>query len=473
MEITYEPQEINLRMNLEDALKTYSREIQIITLKDGTNIEIISNNNQFRARPKTKQKEVGYSDNQLQLKEENDNEFDEENFEDNYNQYYYQQITPNKEILLRGKGQNKGLGKSLRKTVLKSIDGKEEEKKFENGKLRNKKSNKKNQNLNTIIQFTENNDFLQCANCHKFFCSEEKEQSTQATEKKTENNQTPQKTPQKPQQMPQQFPQQKMPYPQQFQPYPTQSPLPKQSPQQFVQNPQQKIIPSNQKKHPSPNMNPNMNMNMGFPQKNNMPQGVFPPQMRKGPQNAPNQQQFYQQKNMYAPGFNPQMGYQFRGNNQVFRARKRDVNEFELEEDYYDDNINYNNYTTEENYYYPSSAKKFNSGKIYEEYPTSNQNSHKKANKGLTRNFSYGYGYKKDMSHNREFSYADNNQVEYINMNDNEYYEYPKVKKRNMIPTGRIKKVNNHRVVNVEIPRNEPYQDQEYENYEEYYDYDN
>jgi hypothetical protein len=35
-------------MGLEEALKAYSNEIQVITLRDGTNIEIISNDQYFR-----------------------------------------------------------------------------------------------------------------------------------------------------------------------------------------------------------------------------------------------------------------------------------------------------------------------------------------------------------------------------------------------------------------------------------------
>ena len=145
MEMNYDAQEIDARMSLDEALKAYAGEIQILTLRDGTNIEIISDNYNFRSRPRMG--EMGYTDNQLRNVEENDNEFIEENLVDNYNQYNYQQITPTKQGLLRGKGQNKGLGKSLRKTILRSIDGKEQEKQFENGLLRNLKSDKKKKKI--------------------------------------------------------------------------------------------------------------------------------------------------------------------------------------------------------------------------------------------------------------------------------------------------------------------------------------
>ena len=489
MEINYEPQEINARMGLEEALKAYANEIQILTLKDGTNIEIIQGNQKFRSRPGMG--EMGYTDNQLGNVEENDDEFIEENFVDNYNQYNYQQITPTKQNLLRGKGQNKGLGKSLRKTVLRSIDGKEQEKQFENGLLKNLKSDKKQTNVNNIISFTESNEYLQCANCNKFFCSDEEEKSQIENKAIHNNTQNNQKIPNNAQQLPQR-PQQNMPYPQQFQPLPQQPPYqPKQNPrqqqnhhqgQQIPHNPyQNQNIPYNQQKHPqNMNMNmgypqkqniphnqqkipQNMNMNMGYPQKNN-PQGFFQqptPFKGRGPQQAPKQQQFYQQNNIH----NPQMA-QFRGNNQVFRARKREVNDYE-EDEYYDDNIDDNNYITEEIYYYPSSSKKFRSEKkVNEEFPIRKNISHNIENRGLTRNLSFGF---KKKSNSREIRYIDNNQSEYANMNDNLYYEYPDYYNQNDIPTGNTKQYSNHRVVNVKVTKNTPYQYQENDDYEDYY----
>ena len=420
--------------------------------------------------------EVSYTDNQLGNEEENDNEFIEENLIDNFNQYNYQQITPTKQGLLRGKG-NKGLGKSLRKTVLRSIDGKEQEKEFENGKLRNVKSNKKNENIQSIISFTENNDFLQCANCHKFFCSDENEQSqteNKTTENITQNNQNIHSNAQQFSQKPQQ----NMPYPQQFQPLPQHSPhQPKQNPKQqhherppqIPQNPypkQKQNIPHNQQK-----ISQKMNMNMGFPPKPN-PQGFFQqnkPYTGGGQPKSQNQQQFYQQKNNAGgfPGFNQQMPRHI-GNNQVFRARKREVNEYEEE---YDNNIDHNDYIAGEIYYHPSSSKKFRSEKkVSEEFPIHKHISHNIGNQGLSRNLSFGA--KNNIIQRREISCTDNNLREYINVNDNENYEYPNYK-RNLIPTGRTK-YNNHRMVNVKVARDTPYQYQEYEDYYDYdYDYGN
>ena len=189
MEFNYDNQYISARMNLEDALKAYSDEIQILTLKDGTNIEIISNNQFLRRRPDRQERhEIGYTDNQLQKVEEKHDEFSEENIIENTNYLNYQEMSPtNKPDLLRGKGKRKVLGKSLRKTVLRSINGEELEKVFENGKLKNLKSNKPNIGLNEIIRFSESNDFIQCANCHKFFPPDEEEKNKQAVNTTTNN----------------------------------------------------------------------------------------------------------------------------------------------------------------------------------------------------------------------------------------------------------------------------------------------
>ena len=67
-------------------------------------------------------------------------------------------------------------------------------------KIKKFKIDKPNLNLNDIIQFFENNEFLQCANCHKFVRSEENEE-----DKKKENNKTTvndQKNPSKQQKYP-------------------------------------------------------------------------------------------------------------------------------------------------------------------------------------------------------------------------------------------------------------------------------
>ena len=111
MEFTYDNQYINARMSLEEALKAYSDEIQILTLKDGRNIEIISNNQFLRRRPEIQERrEMIYTDNQLQNVGEKYDEFIEEDMIENSSNFNCQQITPTKEPgLLRGKGKKKDL----------------------------------------------------------------------------------------------------------------------------------------------------------------------------------------------------------------------------------------------------------------------------------------------------------------------------------------------------------------------------
>ena len=118
--MNYQSQLINARMSLEEAINTFPGEICYITLKDGTNIEIIQN----------KQPEMGYIDNQLSSKNNYDDEFIEENMQQNDNNFHYQQQIFNQQEVLRGRGPNKKIGKSLRRTVLKSLNGKEKEKKL-------------------------------------------------------------------------------------------------------------------------------------------------------------------------------------------------------------------------------------------------------------------------------------------------------------------------------------------------------
>jgi len=48
--MNYEPQLISASMGLEEALKEYSNDINIITLKDGTNIKIVQDNQQFKGK---------------------------------------------------------------------------------------------------------------------------------------------------------------------------------------------------------------------------------------------------------------------------------------------------------------------------------------------------------------------------------------------------------------------------------------
>ena len=474
MEIYYEPQNIHSRMRLEEALQLYLGEIKTITLKNGKNIEIISDNQQFRSKP-----QIINNYDKFQNVEEGNDEFVEETIKENYEQFDYQKMNPKLIEPLRGK--SKGLKKNLRKTILKSIDGSEQEKEFKNGRLRNTKAEKSIHGLNNIIQFSESNLFLQCANCHKFFNSEEKEEDktkTDKNEQKIQNNHQevspqfhPNANPKSPFPQPQQqhqnniIPhsqkghQQGAAFPNKNQPYPY----------------QHQIKPSNQQQYPP-------NMNMGFPQRQSQNQGFY---QQKPNYNVPqmNQNQYQQipphQKNAFnnkghnniSGGFpfpNQQMQNQFRGN-QVFRARKKEVEEYEMDNE---NEINHNdNYDTEENYYYPASAKKNQRvKKIFINYPNNHKNSEFK------RNLS---GTKKNVSSQREFGYNDNNLTEFMNTDENEYYEYPYYNENQMIPIERGKIVNNHKMINVKVNRNIPYYEQDdyqgnyqgYENYQDYKDY--
>ena len=462
MEIDYNTQMISARMCLDDALRSFPGEIAYLTLRDGTNIEII---------PPVNHPETSYMDNQLQYVNQNTDEFVEEKVDANMYNMNYNQVLPKQPGPLRGRGKVKGKTnlKTLRKTVLKSIDGSEQEKKNGDQKLRNLKDVQKNQNLNEIISFSENNDFLQCANCFKFFVSDEKEKEDKPSTQKSEQN-VQNKTQQTPQQKnQQQFPGQPQ-YPpkkkdinkypqQQQQPYPQQSPG-------FINYPQQ------HQKYPT-----NMNMNMGFPQRPNQPQQFYPqhnlPNM-PGKHNQKQQQQFYNQKNI--PGFFPGPGpmntpmNQFRGGqNQVFRARKK---EMDYDEEFDDYDVMENNYVMEQQNYpnYPVSAKKVNYNKInYGEYPLKKHTSHNVERKIVPRNLSQGL--KKSISTRREIGYTDNNLTEFIAENDDgSYYQYSYYQKNNLIPSPRTKKANNHRCVNVKVTRNIPYQYQEYQDYQEDYD---
>ena len=226
---------------------------------------------------------------------------------------------------------------------------------------------------------------------------------------------------------------------------------------------------------------------MGFPQKHNQPQGFYQqpfhqpfqqqiPHQKQQKGGFNQQHQFYNQKNIHGgfPMPNQQMYNQFRGNNPILRSRKKETNneyEYELEnEEEIDDFDNMNTYTNNKNnYFYPASAKKYKSGKkIFEIYPKKQKINREFEIRGLTRNLSYGY----KKSSMQTFGYTNNNPIEYMKINKNEYYEYPEYYK-NMIPTGRTKKANNHRIVNVKMTRNIPYQYQEYQDYEDYCDYEN
>ena len=111
-----------LRMDLEQALLTYGNDIDYLILRDGTSIEIID-------------------------------EFVQEKVEDNYDNYMYKEI--NQDGTLRGKESKK----VLRKTVLQSSMMNNQD------NLRNYNNNKNNNEKNVIVKISENNEYLQCANC--------------------------------------------------------------------------------------------------------------------------------------------------------------------------------------------------------------------------------------------------------------------------------------------------------------------
>lgn len=417
--MNYQSNQISTRMGLEEALNTFSGEICYLTLKDGTTIEIIPKN----------QIEFGYTDNQLENKDQfnyND-EFVEENIEDNYNNINYEQIISNQPTQLRGRGPNKKMAKSLRKTVLKSLDGKDKEKQFKNkGKLRNL-------NDKLIYQHTENNDFLQCAHCLKFFPADDNEKDNE-NNKDSFNQIIPNK---------QQIPSQSQP-------------------NQFIpqNNPKNQFIPSNQQKMP-------MKQPMGIPQNLNHSKQSHNQIPKNEPKHQyqqvlPQQQKRGQNKKIPIGINSPQMPNQFRGQFPVFRARKKVSNRYESNNDRYfnqKNNTMLNNINTGGgNYYYPASGKKQRREyKLCEEC-----SSHKKmqqnasyGNLNVARNLNYGFN-----DSNQGERYADNNLFDYMN-NNNEYYEYPyNYQRKIVIPSG-IKKGNSHEIISVKRVENQ-YPDYEY-----------
>jgi hypothetical protein len=429
-------------MPLNEALNAYSDQISYITLKDGTNIEVYQDSQNFRQRP-----EMGYRN---QMQSQNEYEFVEENIIEPSPNAYYQQSPMNYPGPLRGKGLKKSLGKTLRKTVLKSMTGQEPEANVSSGqKLRNFNL-KGNKNLNDLITFTENNEYLQCANCQKFFVSDENEDESkdQANNQPIQNENQNQMIPSQNQQYQQVSPQKKnqnkhyqpysgqqSPYPQQVQPHQN---IPQFYPQQG--HPSQQHHHHNQKQH--------QNIPMGFPSMSNQYQQQFYPQQghhQKQPQQyyqqIPVPQQHQNQRGVQK-GYGVQGSYiaqnapQFRGqNNYVFRARKKEVNRYDSNND------RYINYTTEENYIYPASAKKRGSNKkIVFECPIHKKIIHNTSSNNVNRNLSYGY--KKSYSNAApESGYTDNNLTEYVNanemgMNNIGYYKYPQQERKYMIPTG-------------------------------------
>jgi len=279
-----------LVMNLEQALLQYGNDINYIILRDGTNIEIID-------------------------------EFIEEKFEENnygYDNYMYKEIDPNG--TLRGKG----LKKSLRKTVLKSINNQE--------KLRSTNSNNIDNNK-VIIKQTEDNEYLQCANCFKFFNSKESDEETENTSNINDNNNNNINTnnnknqynekirPQMPAQIP----------PKQNQQYP----------------PYQPNIPPKQVMPPQPKYNQNNYNNPSPPYYNPQYQQRGPQQrMNVHPPSPHPPQNFY---NNQIPKGNMRFPVNNNQNNQVFRSRKRNSGKYQQNE------IRQNNYVINK---YPGSGKK-------------------------------------------------------------------------------------------------------------------
>lgn len=150
MEQNYSPYEISSRMPLNEALNALSDQISHITSKDGTNIEVYQDSQNFRQRPG-----MCYGN---QMQSQNEYEFVEENIIEPSPNAYYQKSPMNYPGPLRGKDLKKSLGKTLRKTVLKSMTGQEPEANVASGqKLRNFNL-KGNKNLNDLITFTENNE---------------------------------------------------------------------------------------------------------------------------------------------------------------------------------------------------------------------------------------------------------------------------------------------------------------------------
>jgi hypothetical protein len=181
---------------------------------------------------------------------------------------------------------------------------------------------------------------------------------------------------------------QQSPPSQQFQPY-----------QNISQFYPQQGYPSQHHHH----QNQKQNIPMGFPPMPNQYQQQFYPQQGHHHQKQP--QKYYQQipvPQQYQNQRGVQKGYgvqgsylaqnapmsaQFRGqNNYVFRARKKEVNRYDSNND------RYINYTSEENYFYPASAKKRGSNrKLVFECPIHKKLIHNTSSNNVNRNLSYGY----------------------------------------------------------------------------------
>ena len=339
------------RMNLEKALLTYGNDISFIILRDGTNIEIIDDNDDFV----------------------------EEKFEENYDNYIYKEIDQNG--TLRGKGLKKSLGKPLRKTVLKSSFN-------DQGKLRS--TNNEN---NVIMKLSENNEYLQCANCFKFFNSKETEEESQEINISNNNNNLNQNQ----NKIPQNIPRQVIPPQQAYnQRYPQEQNIPRHIPPQQIYNQNNaqfyQKIPSQYP--PNPSQYP-QNPSQYPPNPSQYP--INPPQIPRGPQKRMNMppppQNYY---NNQIPKGNKVPYYNANQNNQVFRARKRNSGRYQQKES--SSEFIQKNYVVNK---YPGSAKKQNNQEINYEL------------------------------NNQEKGYIDNNLGNYFNENEIRYYDYPPIKYSN------------------------------------------
>ena len=411
MLMNYQSQQINARMSLEEAINTFQGEICYLTLKDGTSIEIIQNN----------EPEMGFIDNQLSSQNEFNDEYVQEDIQQNDNTFNYQQQLLNQQGVFRGRGPNKKMGKSLRRTVLKSLSGKEKEKTFSEGgkKLKNLKEQ-------IIVQQTETNDFLQCAHCFKFFPADEEEK--EKVELKIPQISNKQQVPPQPQKN-------------QFLP-------PKQQPKQ--------VMPGNP--HPPQQVRPVQKVHQNIPKQQNYQQ-VTP----QKPKVVPNQKQ---KMNIYQGNIRniqPPMPMQFRAQ-PMFRARKKDTNRYDSNNDRYFNTKNNNtyannNFNNDGDYYYPVSGKK----RIKENRMCDECSSKKK----MVQNASYGninfarnlnYGFNEEI---QEMGYPDNNLSEFV-MEETEYYEYPPgYQRKNIMGGPGYSNFNNNKNVALKSRRNE-YQDYEY-----------
>lgn len=412
--MNYQSHQINARMSLEEAINTFPGEICYLTLKDGTNIEIIQNNQL--------EHEMGFIDNQLSSPNEYNDGFFEENIQQNDIDFNYQPQIFGQQGVLRGRGPNKKHGKSLRRTVLKSLDGKEKEKKIsEDGKKL------KNLNEQIIVHQTETNDFLQCANCFKFFQMDEEEKEKK--ELKIPQIPNKQQTPSQPQKI-------------QFNP----------------QNQQPKQVMTGNV-HPPQQIREGQKIQQMLPKQQQKYQQITP-QKQKIPSNQ-RQKMNIHQGNLRAN--QPPIQMQFRAQ-PIFRARKKVTNRYDSNNDRYFNAKNNNTYANNNfnnggNYYYPPSGKK-----RIKEYKICDECSSKKK---MRQNASYGninlarnlnYGFNQDI---QERGYTDNNLSEFI-MDENEYYEYsPGYQRKNIPGDSGYSNFNNNKIANLKSRRNE-YEDYEY-----------